>query len=45
MDSPYHLHGEERKELESFFETASRNRCINIRVFMDEERSLERLLN
>lgn len=39
------LHGRERKELESFFETASRNRGINIMVFMDEEKCIEWLLN
>ena len=38
------LHGEERKKLESFFETASRNRGIDIRVFMDENECVEWLL-
>ncbi|MGA1822434.1 MAG: hypothetical protein ACMUIG_07900 [Thermoplasmatota archaeon] len=38
------LHGKEREELESFFETASRNRGINIRVFMEESECMEWLL-
>lgn len=39
------LHGMERKEQISFLETASRNRGVNVRVFMDEEKCLEWLLN